>query len=98
MYAARVAICRLGGSRLIRPKPEEVEITNSDSARSQVAFARFAGFMFLFVDAAYALGLFITSRFVVPENFAETAHKIIASEALYRIGLSSGLVGGLCTI
>jgi hypothetical protein len=54
--------------------------------------------MYLFDNAAYALGLFIISRFQVPGNFAETAHRIMASELLYRIGLSSLLIGGLCTV
>jgi hypothetical protein len=76
----------------------ETEMTNSDIENSQIRYARLAGFMYLFVDLAYVLGLFITSRFQVPGNFAQTAHKIIGSEILYRIGLSSLLAGGLCTV
>jgi hypothetical protein len=69
-----------------------------DIDRSQNRYARLAGFMFLFVDVAYAVGLSIISRFVVPGNFAETTHKIMASELFYRFGLSSLLVAGLCTV
>jgi NADH:ubiquinone oxidoreductase subunit K len=54
--------------------------------------------MFLFVIAVDLLSVFITSRFDVPGNFAETAHRIMGSELLYRIGLSSGLIGSLCTV
>lgn len=73
-------------------------MTNSEIARSQIRYARLAGFMYLFVDAAYLLGLYIVSRFQVPGNFAETAHRIMRSEALYRVGLSSLLIGALCTV
>jgi len=54
--------------------------------------------MYLLVDFAYLMGLFIISRFQVAGSPIETAHKIVASEALYRIGLSSLLVGALCTV
>jgi hypothetical protein len=47
-------------------------MTSSDINKSQIRYARLAGFMYLFVDVAYALGLLITSRFQVPGNFAET--------------------------
>jgi NADH:ubiquinone oxidoreductase subunit K len=73
-------------------------MTGSDTEKSQIRYARLAGVMYLFVDVAYGLGLFITARFVVPGNFAETAHRIMGSELLYRIGLSSGLIGSLCTV
>src|SRR5215510_6563624 len=66
--------------------------------QSQIRYARLAGIMFLLVDAAYALGLLITSRFQVPGNFAETARKIMASEHVYRMGLASELIGVLCTV
>jgi NADH:ubiquinone oxidoreductase subunit K len=73
-------------------------MTIADTDKSQIRYARLAGFMYLFVDLAYAAGLFITSGFRVPGNFAETAHRIMESEPLYRIGLSSLLIGGLCTV
>jgi hypothetical protein len=73
-------------------------MTNASSNQSQVRYAKLAGFMFLFVDLAYALGMFITSRFIVNGTFVETAHRILASELLFRIGLSLGLLGGLSTV
>jgi NADH:ubiquinone oxidoreductase subunit K len=54
--------------------------------------------MFLFVDLADVLGMHIIGRFQVPGNFAETAHRIVGSELLYRIGLSCFLIAGLCTV
>jgi cytochrome c biogenesis protein CcdA len=55
---------------------EEVQMKSSDINKSQVRYARLAGFMFLFVDVSYALGLLSTSRFQVLGNFGETAHRI----------------------
>jgi hypothetical protein len=54
--------------------------------------------MYLLVDFADGLGMHITSRFQVPVNFAETARRIMGSEFLYRIGLSSFLIASLCTV
>jgi hypothetical protein len=72
-------------------------MTSSDIEQSQIRYARLAGFMFLFVDVADASSLYITGRFQTG-NFAETAHRILGSELLYRIGLSSFLIGSLCTV
>jgi hypothetical protein len=73
-------------------------MTSTDIDKSQIRYARLAGFMFLFVIFADLLGMFITTRVAGPGNFAETAHRIMGSELLYRIGLSSGLIGSLCTV
>lgn len=73
-------------------------MTNSDIEKSQIRYARLAGFMYLFVDVADASCLFITGRFQVPGNFAETTHRIMGSELLYRIGLSNFVIGSLCTV
>ena len=61
-------------------------------------YARVAGFMFLFVIAAYLAAMFVVGRFQVSGNFAETARRIAASEALYRVGLSLNLVASICTV
>jgi len=73
-------------------------MTSSETEKSQNRYARLAGFMFLFVIAVDLLGLFITARVAGSGNFAETAHKIAASEMLYRFGLSCELIGSLCTV
>ncbi len=54
--------------------------------------------MYLFVDLAYVLGLLIANRLEVPGNFAETAHRMVASETLYRIALSSQLIATISTV
>ncbi len=72
-------------------------MTLSETQTSQIAFARAAGFMFLFVDLADTVGISITGRFYAG-TFAETAHQIVGAELLYRIGQSSLLVGSLATV
>lgn len=73
-------------------------MTSSDSDKSQIRYARLAGLMYLLVDAAYLTFALITTRFRIPGDFAETAHRIAGSELLYRIGLASGLVASLCIV
>jgi len=70
----------------------------TSAEQSQIRYARLAGFMYLLVDAAYLTLALITARFRVPGDFTETAHRIMGSELVYRIGLSSGLVASLCIV
>ncbi len=73
-------------------------MVNNAAEKSLLVYARLAGFMYLFVMAAYLTGLFIVLHLVVPGNFAETARNITASERLYRIGLSSQFIASWTTI
>src|SRR5207245_892556 len=73
-------------------------MTSSDIDKSQIRYARLAGFMYLFVDAAYLLGLYIVSGFQVTGNFAENAHRIMESELFSCIVVASLLMCGLCTV
>lgn len=73
-------------------------MANSGIEKSQIRYARLAGFMYLFVIVADLMSLAITSRFEVAGNFAETVHRIMGAELLYRIGLSSGFIGSICTV
>lgn len=73
-------------------------MTLPTSQRSRMRWARLAGGMYLFVDAAYATGLLVGARFRVAGDLAETARRILASEHLFRIGLASTLLGALCTV
>ncbi len=68
------------------------------TGRSQVGYARLAGAMFLAVDALDALELWIAGRLRVPGDVIATAHRVAQSEAVYRVGLSSGLLAALCTV
>jgi hypothetical protein len=67
-------------------------------ANSQRSYARFAGFMYLFVLAFDIAGLLIVSRTGGAGSFVETSHRIMDSEQLYRIGLCCSLVGSVSTV
>lgn len=73
-------------------------MTERHAENSQRAYARFAGFMYLFVLGVDIAGVVITSTIGGNAGFVETSHRIMASETLYRIGLSCALVGSLSTI
>jgi hypothetical protein len=68
------------------------------SEKSQIKWARLAGFMYLFIIAVYLLGILITSRFEVPGNIAETAHRVMEHELLFRFGLALGSLNALCAV
>ncbi len=60
--------------------------------------ARLAGFAYLLQNALFFTSLIITSRMIVAGDFAATARNIAASEHLYRVGLSIGLLASAATI
>jgi hypothetical protein len=61
--------------------------------RSPVFYARVAGFIYLF---AMALGIFsqsfVLDRLVVNGDAAATAHNIVASEGLFRLGIAADVI------
>jgi len=73
-------------------------MASSESARSQIKYARLAGFMYLFIIAIYLLGAYVSSRFEVPGNVVETAHRIVAHELLFRFGLALGSLNAVCAV
>jgi lipoprotein signal peptidase len=77
---------------------KEIEMTVAETERSQIRFARLAGFMYLFLIAVYLLGVMIASRFEVPGNIAETAHRVVENELLFRFGLALGSLNALCAV
>jgi hypothetical protein len=63
--------------------------------QEQRTAARVAGFMYLFLGALAAFAEFyVRSGILVYGDAAQTAHNIIASERLFRIGIASDLIGG----
>ena len=64
----------------------------------QVRWARLAGFLYLFTYIVPITGWNISGRFEVPGNFAETAHRVMANELLYRFGLSCLILNWLLCI
>ena len=70
--------------------------TRSDPALQR--WARLAGFMYLFVMAAYLGGVVITAHYAVQGDPVATARHIAAGETLYRTGLALQLVASWTTI
>jgi len=66
--------------------------------RTQVIYARLAGFLFLWLIITGLGGMQITSRIVRSGTFAEKAARVVASEHLYRIALSTELVETLSAL
>jgi hypothetical protein len=73
-------------------------MTIDETEISQMRYARFAGFMYLFLIAIYLLGVMITGRFEVPGNIAETTHRVMEHELLFRFGLALGSLNNLCAV
>lgn len=59
-----------------------------DANRSQMQWARLAGFLYLFTYVVPITGWAITGRYEVAGDFAETAHRVMTAELFYRFGLS----------
>lgn len=65
--------------------------------QEQRSAARVAGFMYLFLGALAAFAEFyVRSGMLVYGDAAQTAHNIVASERLFRIGIATDLIGGAC--
>jgi hypothetical protein len=75
-----------------------VVTTNPTAERTQRAYARLAGLMYLVVLAFDIVGVVIVSSAAGSGAFVEVSRRIVASETLYRFGLCCGLVGSLSTI
>ena len=67
-------------------------MTNSDTDKSQIRYARLAGFLFLWLILTGLAGEITISHIVGSGTFAETAKRVVASEHLYRVALSSALI------
>src|SRR5712692_7483367 len=65
---------------------------------SQRSYARFAGLMYLVVLVLDIAGIVILSAVRGSGTFIEISHRIIASETIYRVGLSLALAGSMATI
>jgi Domain of unknown function (DUF4386) len=66
--------------------------------KSLRGYARLAGFMYLFVMAAFIAPFVVLSSFTAPGDFAQTAQNIAASEHLYRVAASIELIGAAAII
>ena len=65
---------------------------------TQRAYARLAGFMYLFVLGCSIAGLVVTSSVGAGLGFVERSTAIVRSESLFRLGLVLALVSSLSTV
>src|ERR1017187_5645955 len=70
----------------------------SSTERTQRIYARLAGFLFLWLIITGLAGALTISRITGSGTFAETAKRVVASEHLYRVALSSELIETLSTV
>jgi hypothetical protein len=66
--------------------------------RTQHRYARIAGFLFLWLIITGLAGELTISHIVRSGTFAETASRVVASERLYRVALSSELIETLSAL
>ncbi len=76
----------------------EIEIEESSTERTQRIYARVAGFLFLWLIITGLAGALTISHIVGSGTFAETAKRVVASERLYRVALSSELIETLSAL
>jgi hypothetical protein len=76
----------------------QMEMEYSPTEKTQRIYARVAGFLFLWLIITGLAGMLTTSRIVGSGTFAETANRVVRSERLYRVALSSELLETLSTL
>jgi hypothetical protein len=69
-----------------------LEIENAEADKKQRTYARLAGFLYLGVIVIALGGGLILSHVAGSGTSAETAKRIVASERLYRVGLSAVVI------
>lgn len=68
-------------------------MTDRIAESSPRGLARLGGLLYLIEMAGNGFALFTLSRLIVRDDAAATAHNILASEPLYRLGVAADLVG-----
>ena len=71
---------------------------DSSTERTQRIYARVAGFLYLWLIITGLAGALTISHIVGSGTFAETAKRVVASERLYRVALSSELIETLSAL
>jgi Domain of unknown function (DUF4386) len=75
-----------------------IERPYSGAEKTQRIYARIAGFLYLWLIITGLAGALTVSHIVGSGTFAETAKKVVASERLHRVALSSELIETLSTV
>ena len=66
---------------------------------SNKKLARIAGFWYLLIAITAPFGLlYVPAQLIAPGDAAATAHNIMASESLFRLGIASYLISQLAFI
>jgi len=74
-------------------------MTNYTVEKSPQIYARTGGLVYLIIIVAGAFGeLFARNTIVVPGNAASTAHNIVASPLIWRIGIAGDLLMHVCDV
>jgi uncharacterized protein DUF4386 len=76
----------------------QIGMEDSSTERTQRIYARVAGFLFLWLIITGLAGDLTISHIVGSGTFAETAQRVVASERLYRVALSSELIETLSAL
>jgi hypothetical protein len=76
----------------------QVRMEDSSTERTQRIYARVAGFLYLWLIITGLAGTLTISHIVGSGTFAETAKRVVASEHLYRVALSSELIETLSAL
>src|SRR5258708_31620146 len=76
----------------------QIRMEDGSTERAQRIFARVAGFLFLWLIITGLAGTLTISHIVGSGTFAETAKRVVASEHLYRVALSSDLIETLSAL
>ena len=69
-----------------------------EGGRTQRIYARLAGFLLLWLIINGLGGTLLFSQIAASGTFAETAQRIAASERLYRVALSTGVLASLSSV
>lgn len=76
----------------------QIGMEDSSTETTQRIYARVAGFLFLWLIITGLAGTLTISHIVGSGKFAETAKRVVASEHLYRVALSSELIETLSAV
>jgi hypothetical protein len=76
----------------------QIGMEDSSTERTQRIYARVAGFLFLWLIITGLAGMLTISHIVGSGDFAATAKRVVASEHLYRVALSSELIETLSAV
>jgi hypothetical protein len=76
----------------------QIRMEDNLTERTQRIYARVAGFLYLWLIITGLAGTLAISHIVGSGTFPETAKRVVASEHLYRVALSSELIETLSTV